>query len=325
MNKAEERLFKLIRENLPKNVSLIEDVASVLDVNYDAAYRRIKGKTALTLNEALVLSKHYNLDLKNLSSENSSENRVISVEKTHGEISIDFLYNYFNTCNIEIQAVLNSKKGKIISCANDLPCYHINNSILKKFRIYLLVSMLPKKENVKTISFANFNPSDTILDVYDSFVDNYKKVALIEIWNDFTIDNLINQITYFFEIGLLKEDEAIAILEGLVNTLQQLEQQAKNEKRAVNDNTFKLYCNNLISLSDTIFMQTDTLKKAFVPYTNLTYFKVTDIETSAQVEKHLNKQLQYSTNISGESSVARKMFFNKMYQKIEKSKQKLML
>lgn len=72
-------------------------------------------------------------------------------------------------------------------------------------------------------------------------------------------------------------------------------------------------------------MKADTEKKAFIPYTNLTYFKVTDENTTDQVEEHLRTQLEYSTNISGEASVKRKKFFNKMYQKIEKRKLKISL
>ena len=72
-------------------------------------------------------------------------------------------------------------------------------------------------------------------------------------------------------------------------------------------------------------MKSDLEKKVFIPYTNLTFFKVIDKETTNQIEQHLKKQLQFSTNISGESSVERKKFFNAMYQKVEKRKIRLAL
>lgn len=67
-------------------------------------------------------------------------------------------------------------------------------------------------------------------------------------------------------------------------------------------------------------MKTDTEKTAFTPYTNLTYFKVTDENTTNHIEQHLNNKLIYSKNISGEASVERRKFFNTIYQKIDKLK-----
>ena len=67
-------------------------------------------------------------------------------------------------------------------------------------------------------------------------------------------------------------------------------------------------------------MITDTEKTAFTPYTNLTYFKVTDENTTDHIEHHLNNKLIYSKNISGEASVERKKFFNTIYRKIDQLK-----
>ncbi len=72
-------------------------------------------------------------------------------------------------------------------------------------------------------------------------------------------------------------------------------------------------------------MKTDKESKIFVPYTNLTYFKVTDKNTTNQIEQHLKTQLEFSSKLSGNVSVERKKFFNSMYQKIENSKLKISL
>jgi hypothetical protein len=70
-------------------------------------------------------------------------------------------------------------------------------------------------------------------------------------------------------------------------------------------------------------MESDTGKKLFIPYTNLSYFKVSDENTTNQIEQHLKTQLEFSNNLSGNTAVKRKKFFNILYQKIEKLKMKL--
>ncbi|QOD59480.1 hypothetical protein H9I45_08860 [Polaribacter haliotis] len=323
MELKKDKLFRFIEGKLSKNISLIDDVADVLDINYDAAYRRVKGKTALTLEDGLILSEHYNFDLNTLLLKKTKDTEKIIVEKTHEILSDNFLNIFFDKSKEETQQVLNSKEGKIINCAKDYPFYHSDNGFLKKFRIFLFLNMLSEKAKSKPVLFSEFNPSKAVLEKYETFLNQYSKVALVEIWNDTTIDNILNQIQYFFEVGLTTEKEAVAIADGLIASLRMLEEQAENQKRKESDNSFHLYHNNLISLLNTVLMKSDSEKKVFVPYTNLTYFKVVDEETTSQIEQHLKKQLQFSTNISGEASVERKKFFNSMYQKIEKRKLKL--
>lgn len=50
-----KHFFSLIKKKLPDNISLVEEVASVLDINYDAAYRRINEKTELSFKEVMFI------------------------------------------------------------------------------------------------------------------------------------------------------------------------------------------------------------------------------------------------------------------------------
>ena len=90
--------------------------------------------------------------------------------------------------------------------------------------------------------------------------------------------------------------------------------------RKESGNKFQLYHNNIISLLNTVLMQTDRENIVFVPFTNLTYFKVTDKITTDQIEQHLKTQLEFSNNLSGKAAVERNKFFNAIYQKIENRK-----
>ena len=72
-------------------------------------------------------------------------------------------------------------------------------------------------------------------------------------------------------------------------------------------------------------MKTDYGEKVYLPYTNLKYLIISDKNTSKEIKHHINTQLEFSNNLSGESKISRKKFFNEMYQKVEKLKLKLLL
>lgn len=104
----EEVLFNYIKEKLPSNISFTEEIADVLDINYDAAYRRIKGKTALTLKESILLSKHYNFNLNAIYINDDASSNKIIVEKTHPILSNNALKLFFEKGTIEAHKVASS-------------------------------------------------------------------------------------------------------------------------------------------------------------------------------------------------------------------------
>jgi hypothetical protein len=317
MNVEEEKLFNYIKVRTPKNVSFTDEIADVLDISYDAAYRRIKGKTSLTLKEGLLLSNHFKFNLNDLFIDEEYDNERVVVEKTHPILSNNALKLFFEKATIEAKNVVNSKNGQIINCAKDFPFYHSDSGALKNFRLYVFINTLSKDPEEKKLPFSKFNPSETILENYNAFLDQYKKVALIEVWNDSTIDNILNQIQYFYEIGLTTKEETSLIADGLKDSLKSLQLQAKNQKRNQGNSSFTLYHNNVISLLNTILMKSDAESTVFVPYTNLTYFKVIDKNTTSQIEAYLKAQLDFSNNLSGTVSMERRRFFNSMNQKID--------
>src|SRR3954470_5356462 len=51
------------KQVLPPGVGLAEEIADVLDVSIDSAYRRIRGETELTIEEVYKISKKYEISL----------------------------------------------------------------------------------------------------------------------------------------------------------------------------------------------------------------------------------------------------------------------
>ena len=62
----QDRFIQYLKDKIPDNSSFADELAQVLNIGYDAAYRRINLKTNLTLEEAVVLAKHYKISLNKL-------------------------------------------------------------------------------------------------------------------------------------------------------------------------------------------------------------------------------------------------------------------
>src|SRR3569833_935507 len=55
--------FKHLKEKLPGHVSFVDEIAGLLNISNDSAYRRIRGEKALGLDEIQLLAKHYGVSL----------------------------------------------------------------------------------------------------------------------------------------------------------------------------------------------------------------------------------------------------------------------
>lgn len=59
----QEILLKIIRKKIAPDQSLIDELATVLQISYDAAHRRIALKSKFSMEEAIILCKHYNISM----------------------------------------------------------------------------------------------------------------------------------------------------------------------------------------------------------------------------------------------------------------------
>src|SRR5215467_7359054 len=55
--------FKYLKDKLPAHISLVDDVAELLNISIDSAYRRIRGENTLRFDEIQLLAKHYGVSL----------------------------------------------------------------------------------------------------------------------------------------------------------------------------------------------------------------------------------------------------------------------
>src|ERR1041385_1154234 len=55
--------FKYLKDSLPAHISLVDEIAELLNISIDSAYRRIRGENTLRFDEIELLAKHYSVSL----------------------------------------------------------------------------------------------------------------------------------------------------------------------------------------------------------------------------------------------------------------------
>ena len=323
MKFKEEKLFNYIKKKLPKNNSFIDEISDVLDISYDAAYRRVNGKTTLSFQEALELTNHYKIpiySLYDLSTDNS-----LFVNKNHFSNSNDGLEGFYKEVSAAVRLFSKYEKADILYAAKDIPVYHTPvNSLYAKFRMYAYLNILSDSSDKKMTPLHKFSPKQTTIDEALSFKKSFYRLKTTDVWSDTTINSSLYQIYYFYETKLIKKEEALQLCDEVLEMITGVEQKAITEVwNDERDLKYELYYNKLINLNNTVYLRSEKTNALLVPYTSLSHIRIEDEKTCEEIETYFKKQLQFSKKISGSAEVDRRMFFTSMYDKIEQLKHQI--
>ena len=305
--KSQELFLKAIRQKTSKSASLIEEIAGVLEISYDASHRRISGKSKFSIGETIKLAGHFNISLENLF---STREKVI-IEKTIEIENLKDMLQYFKSSSENIEALTKNKKTTLFYSAKDIPLfYFMDGTILSKFKAFVWLNLL--NSNQKKVAFENFVIDESFSEYMQKLKKIYENTFVNEVWNDTTINSSLQQILYFYEAGLLNLKSANALCIDLKRIINLIKTKC-NEP----DDKFSIYYNELILLNNNMLIETDEKLTMFVPYTLLGYF-ITDNEESCKNVHHFFKQQIINSIPLRQSGIKEQnLFFNRAIRKID--------
>ncbi len=321
MSVEREKIFALIKERLPQNVSFIEEVADVLDISYDAMYRRINGKTLLSFDEAIKLAKHYRISINSIYSFEQGDNVIVLKKKNSNTIT--GVTTFFQEVVKSIKTFNLEEDSELFYAAKDIPIYYLpEESLYTKFKLYVVSQgFLSEKERIR---FKDFNVPVSLLQSAKDFTKIYQNIRITEIWNDTTINSALYQIYYFYETKLISKEEANLLCLELEKIVQQIEKKSTDDTLSeLGNKKYDLYYNKSITLNNTSFFKRDKIKILIIPYTHLSYIRIDDKDSCEEYEQYFKQQVLMSKKISGKSEVVRELFFTSVYEKINQLKQQI--
>ncbi|MCD0468252.1 helix-turn-helix domain-containing protein [Flavobacterium sp. JAS] len=305
--KYQESFLKAIRSTIPKSASVIDEIATVLEISYDASHRRISGKSKFSIDETIKLADHFNISLDNL----FSKKEKVIVEKTIEIETLKDMLQYFKTSAEQIEILTKNPKTTLFYSAKDIPLfYFMDGTILSKFKAFVWLNLLNSHQ--KKVTFESFIIEESFAEYMQKLKSVYENTVVNEIWNDTTINSSLQQILYFHEAGLLSLKNANALckdLKRIINLIQ--------EKCNTANNNFNIYYNELILLNNNMLIETEEKLTMFVPYTLLGYF-ITDNEESCKNVHQFFKQQIINSKPLGQSGIKEQnLFFNRAIRKID--------
>lgn len=301
----QEVLLREIRKQLSHSASINDEISAILNISYDAAHRRVSGKSKFSIDETVLLANHFNISMDKLFLKNDK----VVVEKTIEITSLKDMLAYFKKSAERIEQLATNEKATLYYSAKDIPLfYFMDGTIMSKFKAYVWLILL--NPNEARVSFEDFVVDESFMEHTQKLKKIYEKASVKEVWNDTTINSSLQQILYFYESGLLNFKSATALYLDLKRILNLI------KDKTIKPN-YSIYYNELILLNNNMLIETDEKLTMFIPYTLLGYFITDNKESCQNVHQFFKQQILNSKALNQSGIKDQNLFFNRAFRKID--------
>ncbi len=319
----QNRFFDRIKDIIHPSVSLVNEIAEILELSSDSAYRRLRGETSLTIDEVSKLCNHFKVGFDIFSGQTGSVS--FNFDQMH---DIEGYRIYLNDILDTLINLAKSDNSELYYAAIDIPIFHhFNYPELSAFKTFYWLHDILNEPTFENLKFnKSLIPAD-LIDIEKKIYKAYCQLPSIEIWTPATLNSSIAQIEFYHDSGLFENKEVALMLcnqlEEEIKTIQkQAELGAKNIENPITDN-FKLYYCEIEIGNNCILTKKADNKTVYLSFHTFNKLATVHTKFCDDTFKWLNNIIKKSSLISGVSEKQRYMFFKKVFEKISKLKAKL--
>jgi len=311
----QEVFIKHLKQVVPSNVSLVDDIADLLQISNDSAYRRLRNETELSLDETYKICKHYRISIDSVLSNKGDSVTCNYIKLTDSEENFD---NYLISLLNQLERLQKSEDAKIIYAAEEIPIFH--SFFSKELASFKLFYWQRSVLNIPAYQSKKFDwdvISEKQLELCDKIHHTYLKIPSTEIWTDDTINTTIKQIEYYFESGAFKDKEdAVLVLQDLKKMAQAINSYAEDENKSKNI-SFNLYNSDLVIGTNCIHVTVAGSVISYISFNTMNSLTTSNQQFCEEIEHWMKNLIKKSTLISSIAEKQRFQFFSKAYKAID--------
>lgn len=325
----QQQIFTAIKSRAGENLLMADEVAKLLDISTDSAYRRIRGEKTISLDELYILCTHYKISLDKLM---NVQNGAFLFEGNFLDNKNFRFDSYLKGVLHDLSYINNFKEKEYYYLCKDSPFFHhFYFREFAAFKYYFWMSTLwffPEFRN-KKISLDNY--PDELFELGQKILDVYDHIDSVEIWNIENLNGTLRQIDFYQDGGMFESDEdIIRVYEAIEKTMDHLEKQAElgykfkygdPERKPLSK--YRMYFNEVVLGDNQMLGIIDGSKIAYVPHTGANYLITRDVTYCEKFYQYLQNLMKRSTLISEVSEKERSRFFRIIRDKINHRKESL--
>ena len=323
---AQSVFFQHIKALLPPHLSMVDEVAEILNISNDSAYRRIRGEKPIALEEIKKLCIHFKISLDQFLHLNS-ESVIFSGKLADPQ---NFNFELYLQDFLRQHEIINSFEQKeLLILPKDIPVYHYYNfPELAAFKYFFWMKTILHYPDYSKTVFNSSVMAENLMKTGEKILATYNKIPSTEIWNVENINTTLRQIEYYKESNVFaSKDDVLKIYDCLERVIDYVELQAEaghkiNQpgKGSQQGAPLNLYINDFILGDNTYLPVVNGIKMVFLTHTHLNYMNTKDVAFAEYTYQHFQNILHKSTLISIVGEKERSRFFSRIRENIDARK-----
>jgi len=325
----QQTFFHHIKSRLPSHLALVDEVAELLNISNDSAYRRIRGEKPLSFEEVQKLCRHFQISLDHVMNINSTSTVFFGswVDKE----SFDF-DKYLLDMLHQLQAMQSNPGCRMYYEAKDIPPFHhFQYPKLAAFKYFFWMRTILQYPDYNKLCFEENTLNESLQKTGKAIIDTYNKIPSVEIWSVETLNSSLRQIEFYKDSGVFKKkDTVMHLYNELEHLIQHIEQQAESGVKFPSglqpENgmaEYQLFFNEVILGHNTILAEAGEEKSVFINHGVLNYMITRDKKFCNYTKLSLENIMRKSSLISSVSEKERNRFFHVLREKINRRKTNL--
>lgn len=317
---TQEALFKLCRQKYSgENFAL--ELAELLSINLDAAYRRIRGKTLLTIEEIKLVCRHFTISFDAVM---DYESKLVPFQFNAMFKDKFQIIEYLTTICNALKEMSTYKDGLITMTAMDIPYFRqFGYKSLSRFKMFFWQRSIL---NIEAYRHKKFNAEEEI-EEFEEIVEKiffyYHGIDSYEIWAPETLDSTVKQVQYYKDSGLFATpDDANKVCDSLDELLNKLEREAETGKKTLLNkqgalsSSFKMYQSDIFLSNNCIQATLGDTTYTHITFNTFNHLMTFDPKFSDECKLWVDQMRSKSVLLSEVSEKLRYQFFVGLREKI---------
>jgi hypothetical protein len=327
-NNAQQLFFQHIKEILPQHLSLVDEVAGLLDISNDSAYRRIRGEKAISFEELSTLCAHFKISLDQLL--HLKNDTLLFEGKFIDRTNFDF-DGYLQGLLQLLLYTSSFQKKDILFLGKDAPIFHyFNFPELAAFKSFFWMKTILNYPDYNRKRFVSDELSPATGQLCKKLIEAYNKIPSQEVWHLECIQTTIRQIEYYRDTKVFASDKDVEVIYTcLQKTIDHLEAQVEqglkfpmHAPETVRGASFKFYINEFIYGDNTYLVHLDDAGMVILNHAVLNTIQTRDANFVKSTDEHFQNIIRRSTQISEVGEKERSKYFYILREKIEDSRKR---
>ncbi len=323
MENLQQSFFQYIKNSLPAHLSLVDEVATLLNISNDSAYRRIRNEKSISFEEIKILAAHFKISvdqLLNLQTDTGSfSGRYITPENFDFSLYLEKTYK-------DLEFIGGFKEKEIYYYCKDFPLfYYYAFPEIAAFKSFIWMKTSFHFQALSSVPFSFEYYMKPFIDIGQKIFRLYARIPGTEIMNVEIIITTLLQIEYYKKSFMFSSGEVITTLLNKLDELtthicRQAEEGVKfvpSEQPNSQSPKYNLYANDFVIGDNSIVAVCNNSPTSFLIHSHVNYITINDAKFTAYHYRFIKNIIKKSNLISDTGEKYRARFFHLIHQKIE--------